>query len=52
MRFSGPLRAAGAAAGFVALCWLIDYVVMPAVLWTVLVLADGISVALGWGSVL
>ena len=52
MRISGPLRAAGAAAGFVALCWLIDYVVMPAVLWTVLVLADGISVALGWGSVL
>lgn len=52
MRFSGPLRAAGAAAGFAALCWLIDYVVMPAVLWTVLVLADGISVALGWGSVL
>lgn len=52
MRFSGPLRAAGAAAGFVALCWLIDYVAMPAVLRTVLVLADGISVALGWGSVL
>lgn len=38
MRFSGPLRAAGAAAWFVALCWLIDYVVMPAVLWTVLAL--------------
>lgn len=52
MRFSGPLRAVGAAAGFAALCWLIDYVVMPAVLWTVLVLADGIRVALGWGSVL
>lgn len=38
MRFSGPLRAAGAAAGLAALCWLIDYVVIPAVLWTVLVL--------------
>lgn len=23
---------------FVALCWLVDYVVMPAVLWTVLAL--------------
>lgn len=52
MRFSGPLRAAGVAAAFLAGAWLIDYVVMPAVLWTVLVLADGISVALGWGSVL
>lgn len=52
VRFSGPLRAAGAAAGLVAACWLVDYVVMPAVLWTVLVLADGIRVALGWGSVL
>lgn len=38
MRFSGPLRAVGAAAVFAALCWLIDYVVMPAVLWTVLTL--------------
>lgn len=38
MRFSGPLRAVGAAAGFIAACWLIDYVVMPAVLWTVLTL--------------
>ena len=38
MRFTGPLRAAGAAAGLVALCWLIDYVVMPAVLWAVLAL--------------
>lgn len=52
VRFSGPLRAAGAAAGLVALCWLIDYAVMPAVLWTVLVLADGIRVAMGWGSML
>ena len=25
-------------AGFVVLCWLVDYVVMPAVLWTVLAL--------------
>lgn len=32
------LRAVGAAAGFIAACWLIDYVVMPAVLWTVLAL--------------
>lgn len=38
MRSSVPLRAVGAVAGFVALCWLIDYVVMPAVLWTVLAL--------------
>lgn len=52
MRFSGPLRAAGAAAGFVAACWLIEYVAIPAVLWAVLVLADGISVVLGMGSVL
>lgn len=38
MRFPVPLRAVGAAAGFAALGWLIDYVVMPAVLWTVLAL--------------
>ncbi len=25
-------------AGFVVLCWLVDYVVMPAVLWAVLAL--------------
>lgn len=25
-------------AAFVVLCWLVDYVVMPAVLWTVLAL--------------
>lgn len=25
-------------AGFVVLCWLVDYVVIPAVLWTVLAL--------------
>ena len=25
-------------AGFAVLCWLVDYVVMPAVLWTVLAL--------------
>jgi hypothetical protein len=30
--------AAGAVVGFVGLCWLIDYVVIPAVLWTVLAL--------------
>lgn len=33
-----PWMAAGAAVGFVGLCWLIDYVVIPAVLWTVLAL--------------
>lgn len=33
-----PWRAAGAVVGFVGLCWLIDYVVIPAVLWTVLAL--------------
>lgn len=38
MRFTVPLRAVGAAAGLIAACWLIDYVVMPAVLWAVLVL--------------
>lgn len=37
-RLPWQLRAAGAAAGFVGLCWLIDYVVIPAVLWTVLAL--------------
>lgn len=51
-RFPWQLRAAGAAVGFIGLCWVVEYVVIPAVLWTVLVLADGISVALGWGSVL
>lgn len=33
-----PWRAAGAAVGLIGLCWLIDYVVIPAVLWTVLAL--------------
>lgn len=46
------VKAAGAAVGFIGLCWVIEYVVIPAVLRTVLVLADGISVALGMGSVL
>lgn len=32
------LRAVGAAAAFIAGAWLVDYVVMPAVLWTVLAL--------------
>lgn len=32
------LRAVGAAAAFVAGAWLIDYVVMPALLWAVLAL--------------
>lgn len=38
MRSTGPLRAAGVAAAFLAGAWLIDYVVMPAVLWAVLAL--------------
>lgn len=33
-----PWRAACAVVGFIGLCWLIDYVVIPAVLWTVLAL--------------
>lgn len=37
-RFPWQLRAAGAAVGLIGLCWLIDYVVIPAVLWTVLAL--------------
>lgn len=37
-RFPWQLRAAVAAVGFIGLCWLIDYVVIPAVLWTVLAL--------------
>ncbi len=32
------LRTVGAAAAFIAGAWLIDYVVMPAVLWAVLAL--------------
>ena len=36
MRSTGLLRAVGAAAGLIAACWLIDYVVMPALLWAVL----------------
>lgn len=32
------LRVAGATAAFIAGAWLIDYVVMPAVLWAVLAL--------------
>lgn len=39
-------------AGFVVLCWLVDYVVMPAVLWAMLLAADGIRVVLGMGSML
>lgn len=37
-RFPWQLRAAGVVVGFIGLCWLIDYVVIPAVLWTVLAL--------------
>lgn len=47
-----PWMAACAAVGFVGLCWFVEYVAIPAVLRTVLVLADGIRVALGMGSVL
>lgn len=36
--FQWKLRAACAVVGFVGLCLLIDYVVIPAVLWTVLAL--------------
>lgn len=38
MRSTGPLRAACATAAFLAGAWLIDYVVMPALLWAVLAL--------------
>lgn len=38
MCFSGPLRAAGAVAGWIALSLLTEYVLIPAVLWTVLAL--------------
>lgn len=37
-RLPWQLRAAGAVVGVVGLCWLIDYVVIPAVLRTVLAL--------------
>ena len=37
-RFPWQLRAVGAAVGFIGLCWVIEYVVIPAVLWTVLAL--------------
>lgn len=37
-RFPWQLRAACAAVGFVGLCWVIEYVAIPAVLWTVLAL--------------
>lgn len=48
----GAVKAAGVVVGFVVLCWVVECVVIPAVLWTVLALADGIRVALGMGSVL
>lgn len=38
VRSSGPLRAVVAVAGFAVLCWVVEYVVIPAVLWTVLAL--------------
>jgi len=47
VRFSGPLRAAG----FLAGTWLLMQAV-PAVSYGMLVIADSIRVALGWGSVL
>lgn len=37
-RFPWQLRAAGAAVGFIGLCWVIEYVLIPAVLWAVLAL--------------
>lgn len=37
-RFPWQLRAAGAAVGFIGLCWVTEYVVIPAILWTVLAL--------------
>lgn len=33
-----PWRAACAAVGFIGLCWAIEYVLIPAVLWAVLAL--------------
>lgn len=51
VRFSGPLRAAGVAAGFVAGTWLLMQTI-SAVIYVILVIANGIRVALGWGSVL
>lgn len=37
-RFPRQLRAAGAAVGFIGLCWVIEYALIPAVLWAVLAL--------------
>nr|DAJ52282.1 MAG TPA: hypothetical protein [Caudoviricetes sp.] len=51
VRFSGPLRAAGAVAGFVAGTWLLMQTI-SAVIYAMLVIANGIRVALGWWSVL
>ena len=47
VRFSGPLRVAG----FVAGTWLLMQTI-SAVIYAMLVIANGIRVALGWGSVL
>lgn len=44
-------KAAGVAVGFLAGTWLLMQAV-PAVSYGMLVIADGIRVALGWGSVL
>lgn len=33
-----PWRAACAAVGFIGLCWVIEYVLIPSVLWAVLAL--------------
>lgn len=51
MRFSGPFRAAGAVAGFVAGMWLLMQTI-SAVIYVIYVTANGIRVALGWGPVL
>lgn len=32
------VKAAGAVVGFIGLCWVTEYVVIPAILWTVLAL--------------
>lgn len=45
------LKCAGFVAGFVAGTWLLMQAV-PAVSYGMLVIADGIRVALGWGSML
>lgn len=47
----GAVKAAGVVVGFVVGTWLFMQTV-PAALYVMLVIANGIRVALGWGSVL